>query len=1010
MAPPITRPVTCPVLIGRAAYLEAVAAALDGAQQGTGRTMVVSGEAGIGKSRLLSEAGNQAAQRGFARLLGSSYEADRDVPFAPLSDLLRSRLATGSHDELERLLSSPSGHYLSDLLPELADHLSDRAPSAPADPEQRKRRLYAMLDEAFLGIARDRPVLLAVEDLHWADATSLDYLLHLARRILGRPVMLVVTYRSDDLHPALRHFLAGLDRERLASEIALAPLDRAEVADMLRAIFGLARPPRADLLAALYALTEGNPFFIEEVLHILVAEGDIFYADGRWDRKPLDEIQIPRSVHDTVQRRALGLSADAGRVLNLAAVLGRRWDFALLQTVGGYDEARLLTLLKELIAAQLIVEESDERYRFRHALTRRAVYAELLVRERRVLHRGAAETLERLAGDAPEAVLPELAYHYFAAGVWEKAAVYSQAVGERALALFSPGAAVEHFTRALEAFERQGVVPPAAALRARGGAYETLGNFERALADYERALEQVRDAGGWRAEWQTLLDLGMLWSGRDYARAGACYRLAHERAQAADDAIAVARSLNSLGNWLLNVDQPTEAIQHHEAALAAFEALGDQRGIAETLDFLGMTHYVSGDLIQGTRSYERGVALMRELNERKLLASALATMPLRGATVQTDSIVPVVSPAAARVEGYEGLAIAREIGWLAGETYAQMNLGSAAVALGEYGRAFDHVQAGRAIGTEIEHRQWLSALGCIHGYLLLDLFALDEAEGTLIEAHSLARAIGSHVWIGCTAGALALCYTQRSRLGEATAVLNDALPPGTPMQTLGQRMAWCSRIQVTLARGEPEHALHLADELAAATPNATSPDDIPRVSWLRGRALAALGRHDEAERSLLAAERHARTNGARPVLWRVQADLCALALARGGAPDAAREASIQETLAALAQNVPDPALRETFLAGASARLPAPRVNTRPAPRRVSAEAPGGLTAREREVAALVASGLANRAIAERLVVGERTVESHVTNILGKLGFTNRAQIAAWAVAHDLTAQDTDGTR
>lgn len=1009
MAQPIAQPIVCPQLIGRTPYVEAFAAALESVQQGEGRTVVVSGEAGIGKSRLLVEVGSEAERRGFIRLLGNAFEAERDVPFAPLTDLLRNRIAS-ANDDLKRVLTVSVGHYLSDLLPELANRTADRAPAGATDPEQRKRRLYTTLDEVLLGIARDRPALIAVEDMHWADETTLDYLLHLARQVSRRSVMLVVTYRSDEVHPALRHFLAGLDRERLATEAHLTPLDRAEVGEMLRAIFELSRPPRADLVTALYEMTEGNPFFIEEVLHILVAEGDIFYANGRWDRKPLDEIQIPRSVHDTVQRRALGLSADAARVLNLAAVLGRRWDFALLQTVGGYGEARLLALLKELIAAQLIVEESDERYRFRHALTRQAVYAELLARERRLLHRSIAETIERLAGEASDAALPALAYHYFAAGVWEKAAAYSQHVGERALSLFSPGAAVEHFTRALKAFERLGVVPPLAVLRSRGAAYETLGDFERALADYERALERARADGDWRAEWQTLRDLGMLWSGRDYAQAGESYRRAHELAEASGDAGTIARSLNSLGNWLLNIGRPSEALRYHGEALAAFEALDDRRGIAETLDFLGLASYVSGNLVQGTRYYGRGIALMRDLNERKLLASALATMPMRGMTWQTDSLVPAtVTLAEAQTEAYEALAIAREIGWLAAEAYAHMQLGYAAVSLGEYGRAIDHVRTGIEIATAIEHQQWLVGMRCARGCLLLDLYAQDAAEDTLMEALRLARTLGSHIWLGYTASYLAFCYVDRGKLDAATAVLDDVLPLGAPVHSLVQRIAWCARIHLMLARGEPERALQLADELAAATPNAASPDDIPRVSWLRGRALIMLGRHDDAARSLLAAEQHFRTQGARAQLWRVQADLCALALARGE-HDTQREASIRDTLAALALNIPDPALRETFRAGAAARLPAQRPSARPAPRRTTAEAPGGLTSREREVVGLVAAGLANRAIAERLVVGERTVESHITNILGKLGFANRAQIAAWAVAHDLaqTRPATDG--
>jgi len=148
---------------------------------------------------------------------------------------------------------------------------------------------------------------------------------------------------------------------------------------MLRAIFALPRSARLELSDPIYELTEGNPFFVEEVLTSLIAAGDIFYENGRWDRKPLSELHIPRSVQDAVHQRTDLLSEDARRALILAAVAGRRFDFALLQQLTHHDEPHLLSLMKELIAAQLVVEESEERFAFRHALTRQAIYADLLV-------------------------------------------------------------------------------------------------------------------------------------------------------------------------------------------------------------------------------------------------------------------------------------------------------------------------------------------------------------------------------------------------------------------------------------------------------------------------------------------------------------------------------------------------------------------------------------------------------------------------------------------------------
>lgn len=167
---------------------------------------------------------------------------------------------------------------------------------------------------------------------------------------------------------------------------------------MLQAIFALNQPVRAEFLEPLYTLTEGNPFFIEEVLKVLVAAGELFYADDGWTRKSMPELHIPPSVQEAVQRRTAQLRPAAPRLLTLAAVVGRRFDFVLLQQVAGHDEADLLALIKELVAAQLVVEESADNFAFRHALTRQAVYGALLGRERQILHRTIGAAMVRRYG------------------------------------------------------------------------------------------------------------------------------------------------------------------------------------------------------------------------------------------------------------------------------------------------------------------------------------------------------------------------------------------------------------------------------------------------------------------------------------------------------------------------------------------------------------------------------------------------------------------------------------
>jgi tetratricopeptide (TPR) repeat protein len=296
-------------------------------------------------------------------------------------------------------------------------------------------------------------------------------------------------------------------------------------------------------------------------------------------------------------------------VIALAAVIGRRFDFSLLEELAQIDEHALLQLMKEMITAQLVVEESAEQFAFRHALTRQAIYAELLARERVALHRTIAEMIEQIYAGALDSHIADLAYHFSAAGIWKRALDYGRRAGSRALALGAPHAAVEQFTRALDAAGNLAATPDPLLYRDRGSAYEILGDFDRAREDYERALRLARDTGEGLAEWRCLIDLGQLWAGRDYEQAGAWFRSALDRAETLNDSRLHAHSLNRLANWLLNIGQSAEGFQAHHEALALFQSQQDTRGMAETLDLLGMANGICGDEVACAMYYGQAIDL-----------------------------------------------------------------------------------------------------------------------------------------------------------------------------------------------------------------------------------------------------------------------------------------------------------------------------------------------------------------------------------------------------------------
>ena len=280
-------PILCPVLIGRTSQLEALTRLIEQARGGAGQTALIAGEAGIGKSRLVAELKTRAAQLGFSLLQGNCFDSDRALPYAPLLDLLRSFCANHTDAEIAAGLGG-SAAELTKLLPELATRLPGFSPAPALEPEAEKRRLFNALSQFFTGGTGSGhvPLLIVIEDLHWSDDTSLEFLLHLARRILSQPVLLLLTYRIDETHPALVHFLAELDRGRLALELTLQGLTLAEADGKLRAIFQLERPLSAAFQQTLQALTEGNPFFIEETLKALSASGSFSSKKGAGTRSP----------------------------------------------------------------------------------------------------------------------------------------------------------------------------------------------------------------------------------------------------------------------------------------------------------------------------------------------------------------------------------------------------------------------------------------------------------------------------------------------------------------------------------------------------------------------------------------------------------------------------------------------------------------------------------------------------------------------------------------------------
>lgn len=1039
---PLTKSVVSPRMIARQdeqAYLEALLARCrpDNAPGGTGpelaerrvQTLIVSGEAGIGKSRLTAAAETMARSQGYCILRGHCYETDQALPYAPLRDLFHRYLAG-------RAVPLPPA-----ALPALDPLLPQRTPGDTHDlpPDLQKQRLFEAFGGFCLDLAKRNPLLLIVEDLHWCDDSTIELLVHLVRRSEHAPVLLLLTLRPDEAPPAVRYAIAELERLRAGAELRLRPLARGDVDALLRAVFAQDRPIRTDFLDAIFTLSEGNPFYVEEVLKSLLMAGDIYFEDGAWDRKPLGEIHIPSSIQEVVRRRRAQLSGPAQSLLEAAAVAGRRFDFDLLQAVLLRDEYDLLAQLKELLAAQMIIEEAPDHFAFRHALAREAVYKVLLGRERTALHRRigtilAARRREPGSGEPPTPA--ELAYHYTEGQLWPETLEYAGRAGDDALALYAPRAAIEQYTRALAAAGRL-QAPATEIYLKRGKAYALRNEFELALADFTQALETARrrqgahspaaetgiesntesntesNAQAAREEWEALLALGRLWGTRDYARVGEYLHQALAAARELGDQALVGRTLNQLGNWQMNIEQPFAARRYHEEALETFRRLADRAGTAETLDMLAIVQYNCGDLLGGRCSYEEAVPLWRELDDRRGLLHSLSGLALRADFNHEYDPLPV---AECIPHGEESMRIAQAIHWQSAESMALICVGLVYTQAGDWQTALDRYVQAIAIAREIEHPGWLADSLHAIGALLADLGEPEAARAALEEGLAVARSHNSLIWVRQNGAALAVLHAAAGRLAEASAVLAATTPaPAASVAgpragaTLQERLLATAAVEVHLAAGDGAAALTGIEAIIQATTNLTADRVVPRLWRLRGLALAALGRYAEAESDLQVGLAAAVAQGRQPLAAQIAAALGQVYVAAGKLEQAQTAAdTCHAILAPLLARLPDTplayhgassrTLRESATLATTAWLP-PGFHFAGAEEAGAPRAPiSPLSPRELEVAALVAEGLTNRAIAETLVISERTAERHIANIMAKLGMNSRAHIAAYVAA------------
>jgi len=999
--------VSSPVVVGRDAELSSIEKALERAAAGETVHLLVAGEAGLGKTRLTAEAARLAGDRGFRVLRGECLNVGgSSLPYGPFVEALRG-LASELGPAATAEVAGPAADDLARLVPAFGSVETNESQS-----EWVQSRLFEALFGLFDRLGARSPVLLIVEDLHWADTATRQTIAYIVRALHDIPFAFVGTFRSDELHRrhALLPWLAELDRGGRVERIDLARLDRGQVARLLTAILGTQAD--AALLDEVFRRSDGNPFFAEE---LLAASRQGTAGPG-----------LPPTLREILLAHIAVVPETATSVLRVAAVAGRRVEHELLAEVADLPEDVLLDGLRAAVAGHVLVVETGgdvDRYAFRHALFQEAVYDELLPGERRNLHRAFAEALAARtpnAGAAEAGRWAELAHHWAAARQDDRAFDASLRAASAAMESFAFGAAMIEYERALDLWEDV-ADPEGAAGFDRIELYRKAGFAAYLGADYRRAVTHRREASRLADRTTDLLRAGILreelarglWVMGDGKGALQGYREAVAITPADQPTAELARALSGLGQILMLVDHYEEAARYCQEAIAIARQVGARAQEGHALNSYGRVLTLLGTCSEGMVAITEALEIGREMRVSDDIGRAWVN--LVESHYDCGTAAEAVDLTAEAIRECDELGIAISYGH-----YLRVNGATFAYAIGNWDLA-------RRWAAEAIARTPTGWGAELYRYAnILNLFVaegrFDVVDTSLQRAFELLEPNLGAQFVGPIHAAAAERELWRRRPLEALQLVERGIAWMAETEDAVQTMR-LGRLGIWAAGDLADAARATRDEAAIADAGERLARIDARLAELEPRfAGTDSARELAADRLTAAAEATGIAGRSDPAAWRAVAE----AWTAFDRPYFAALAHWREAEAALAAGdrvAATAALRlaDAIATGLGARPLAEALEALARRARIALEAPAseagaeprveddpfGLTPREREVLALVADGRTNRQIAERLFISESTAGVHVSNILGKLGVASRGEAAAIAFRLGLVADDVE---
>jgi DNA-binding CsgD family transcriptional regulator len=972
--------------VGREREMAELTEALDDTLEGRGGLIMLMGEPGIGKTRLMEELTAVARSRGTLVAWGASYEAGGTPPYWPWIQAIHSLLAEPSEAILGAL--NPRAAVIAELVPEIGNIIPGLQSAAQVDSEQARFRLFDSV-ASFLGeVASSQPMVVVLDDLHWADRSSLDLLEFTAHEVTARPVLVIGGYRDIELtrrHP-LSESLAALARARGFRRIPLRGLESVEVERMVKAVGDI--PLTAEMIEEIYVRTEGNPFFVSEVTRDLARAAAQYGGD--FDAV---KFRIPEGVREAVGFRLNKLSEQCNQVLRTAAVIGKDFDFSLLAEVSvGLSEDELLDSIEEALTAGAIRESSSarENYEFTHALIQQTLADEMSASRRMRLHGKVVDALEKLSRSQRDERISELAHHSVEAelvvGV-DKVVHYTRMAGESAAASYAWVEARGYFEQALEALGDDVADPVKDARSAdRAAVLAGLGKtqlFSLAYPDVQKGWDNIARA----------FDL--------HVKLG--------DSQAAIQTVLQSRGLVPF--WV-----------HGTAGVFASALEMVQPGSTEAGHLLKLyasaIRYEQGDTLGSSKFLDQAVEISRRSGDRQLETGILVD--------QTAFAVIDFDFEGALKLGLQAIELARETGQPAEEATAHFYVASALGNLGDSEAAWKHAEAQRDLHKGTSLQIGAHFIKYLIAYRRGDVVAMDEL-GEILDNISpddtpIQMTVGIGAWqagkyhdlenriqaarkaaqndpiMNQRSGSLSVLAAaarlmnrpeDANRTGELAESLlsGDGLTPSDEMNI--RETAGLAAVAKGDAQGAMEHYKRLKKLWRRGSAFRGGLFSVDRLLGL----LANIARMpEEAAIHFEAALRFSGNAGYRmEEIWACH-DYAEALLDSGEVSEVEKATSLIDDGLKISRDLGLIAIEKRLitLQEKAASMFAP-----------AAPYPDGLTSREVEVLRLLAAGRTNQQIADELVIAMNTVTTHVANILSKTSSANRAQAAVYAMEHGL---------